>query len=92
MGLIKSLLLRTFVVSLLLQIDESVAQSVPELTAATNLNHTTTAARYFAGVRNGVVIQPAHVHKALRRYLGIHDNAISSQFPFNNTEDFDFFG
>ncbi|MCH8174148.1 MAG: DUF1501 domain-containing protein [Proteobacteria bacterium] len=41
---------------------------------------------------NGVIIQPAHVHKALRRYLGIHNNSISSQFPFNNTEDFDFFG
>lgn len=41
---------------------------------------------------NGVIIRPAHVHKALRRYLGIHDNSISSQFPFNNTEDFSFFG
>ena len=41
---------------------------------------------------DGVIIKPAHVHKALRKYLGIEDSEITQRFPFNNTEDFDFFG
>ena len=41
---------------------------------------------------NGTIIYPKHVHKALRRYLGIEDSAGAQRFPFNNTEDFAFFG
>lgn len=41
--------------------------------------------------QNGVIIKPAHVHKALRRYLGLEGSPITQQFAFGNTEDFDFF-
>jgi len=41
---------------------------------------------------NGIALHPKHVHLALRKYLGIHNNQFTSQFPFNNTEDFNFFG
>ena len=41
---------------------------------------------------NGTHIYPKHVHKALRRYLGIENFAAKKGFPFNNTEDFAFFG
>jgi hypothetical protein len=41
---------------------------------------------------NGTIIYPKHVHKALRRYLGIDDTPGAQRFPFNNTEDFAFFG
>ena len=41
---------------------------------------------------NGTIIYPKHVHKALRRYLGIADSAGAQRYPFNNTEDFAFFG
>lgn len=41
---------------------------------------------------NGTIIYPKHVHKALRRYLDIEDSVGSQRFPFNNTEDFAFFG
>ena len=41
--------------------------------------------------QNGTIIYPKHVHKALRRYLGIAHSAGARRFPFNNTEDFDFF-
>ena len=40
----------------------------------------------------GTIIYPKHVHKALRRYLGIEHSAGARRFPFNNTEDFAFFG
>ena len=40
----------------------------------------------------GTIIYPKHVHKALRRYLGIEHTAGAQRFPFNNTEDFAFFG
>ena len=40
----------------------------------------------------GTLIYPKHVHKALRRYLGIEHTTGARRFPFNNTEDFDFFG
>ena len=39
----------------------------------------------------GTIIYPKHVHKALRRYLGVEDSAGALRFPFNNTEDFEFF-
>ena len=41
--------------------------------------------------QGGTIIYPKHVHKALRRYLGVGNSANSSRFPFNNTEDFQFF-
>ena len=40
----------------------------------------------------GTIIYPKHVHKALRRYMGIEHSAGARRFPFNNTEDFAFFG
>ena len=40
---------------------------------------------------NGATIHPKHVHLALRKYLGLHNNSISSSYPFNNTEEFAFF-
>ena len=42
--------------------------------------------------RGGTIIYPKHVHKALRRYLGIERSPGALRFPFNNTEDFAFFG
>ena len=42
--------------------------------------------------RNGATIHPKHVHKALRRYLGIEDSLGARRFPFHDTEDFAFFG
>ncbi|MCY4213452.1 MAG: DUF1501 domain-containing protein [Gammaproteobacteria bacterium] len=42
--------------------------------------------------REGSIIHPKHVHKALRRYLGIEESAGSLRYPLNNTEDFAFFG
>ena len=39
----------------------------------------------------GTIIYPKHVHKALRRYLGIERSPGAQRFPFNNTEDFAFF-
>ena len=41
---------------------------------------------------NGTIIYPKHVHKALRRYLRIEHTPGARRFPFNNTEDFAFFG
>ena len=41
---------------------------------------------------NGTIIHPKHIHKALRRYLGIEDSPGAQRFPFHNTEDFAFFG
>ena len=40
---------------------------------------------------DGTIIYPKHVHKALRRYLGIENSAGAKRFPFSNTEDFEFF-
>ena len=40
---------------------------------------------------HGTIIYPKHVHKALRRYLGIENSEVAKRFPFNNTEDFGFF-
>ena len=42
--------------------------------------------------RGGTIIYPKHVHKALRRYLRVEDSPGAQRFPFNNTEDFAFFG
>ena len=39
----------------------------------------------------GTIIYPKHVHKALRRYLGVQYSTGARRFPFNNTEDFRFF-
>ena len=41
---------------------------------------------------NGTIIYPKHVHKALRRYLGVENSPGAKRFPFSNTEDFAFFG
>ena len=41
---------------------------------------------------NGTIIYPKHVHKALRRYLGIENTPGAQRFPFHNTDDFAFFG
>ena len=41
---------------------------------------------------SGTLIHPKHIHKALRRYLGIEDTPESRRFPFGGTEDFRFFG
>ena len=40
---------------------------------------------------SGTLIHPKHIHKALRRYLGIEDTPESRRFPFAGTEDFRFF-
>ena len=40
----------------------------------------------------GTHIYPKHVHQALRKYLGIENSPGAQRFPFNNTEDFAFFG
>ena len=41
---------------------------------------------------NGTIIYPKHIHKALRRYLSIENTPGAQRFPFNNTDDFAFFG
>ena len=41
---------------------------------------------------NGILLHPRHVHKALRRYLGIATSAGSRRFPFSSTEDLRLFG
>ena len=41
---------------------------------------------------NGTIIYPKHFHNALRRYLGIENSPGAQRFPFNDTEDFVFFG
>ena len=40
----------------------------------------------------GTRIHPKHVHKALRRLVGVAETAAAQRFPFANTEDFRFFG
>ena len=39
----------------------------------------------------GTLIYPKHIHKALRKYLGIEGLAESRKFPFGNTEDLPLF-
>lgn len=41
--------------------------------------------------QGGTIIYPKHVHKALRRYLGVEYSQGALRFPFSNTEDFAFF-
>jgi hypothetical protein len=41
---------------------------------------------------HGVTLRPEHVHKALRKYLGIDTAAVTQQFPFTTTEDVAIFG
>jgi hypothetical protein len=41
--------------------------------------------------QGGSIIYPKHVHKALRRYLGLEDTPQDQQFKFLATEDFNFF-
>jgi hypothetical protein len=40
----------------------------------------------------GIIIKPMHVHKALRRYLGLENSSITRQFSFTAAEDLKFFG
>lgn len=40
---------------------------------------------------NGTIIYPKHVHKALRRYLGLENTSVDTDFQFSATEDFSFF-
>jgi hypothetical protein len=40
----------------------------------------------------GVILKPAHVHKALRRHLGLDIAAVTQLFPFNSTEEVAIFG
>ncbi len=40
---------------------------------------------------NGTIIYPKHVHKALRRLLGVEGTAVESGLEFRTTEDFGFF-
>jgi len=39
----------------------------------------------------GTIIYPAHVHKALRRLLGLENTSVDENFRFATTEDFAFF-
>ena len=40
---------------------------------------------------SGILIHPKHIHKALRRYLGIENTPESKRFPFHNTDDLPLF-
>ena len=40
---------------------------------------------------SGVTLYPKHVHKALRRYLGVDSLAEEQRLGFGATEDIDFF-
>jgi uncharacterized protein (DUF1501 family) len=40
----------------------------------------------------GVQLYTKHVHKALRKYLGLENLPLATMFPFATTEDFGFFG
>ena len=39
----------------------------------------------------GTLIHPRHIHKALRRYLGVGNTEESRRFPFHNTKDLPLF-
>ncbi|MES2605506.1 MAG: DUF1501 domain-containing protein [Pseudomonadota bacterium] len=41
---------------------------------------------------NGVLLKPSHVHKALRKQLGLDTAATTQLFPFTTTEDIAIFG
>ena len=40
---------------------------------------------------SGTLIHPKHIHKALRKYLGVANTAGSQRFPFHNTEELPLF-
>jgi len=40
---------------------------------------------------SGIILHPKHVHKALRRYLGVDALAEAQRLSFGATEDIDFF-
>lgn len=40
----------------------------------------------------GIILKPAHVHKALRKQLGLDTAAVTQLFPFSTTEDVAIFG
>lgn len=40
----------------------------------------------------GIILKPAHVHKALRKQLGLASSVATQLFPFNTTEDVAIFG
>ena len=40
----------------------------------------------------GIILTTAHVHKALRRYLGLEGTSLDKLFPFTLVEDCKFFG
>ena len=61
-------------------------------TDALHFAHTIHPTRLRRDDATGTIIHPKHVHKALRRYLGIENSPGARRFPFNNTEDFAFFG
>lgn len=41
---------------------------------------------------SGITLKPAHVHKALRKHLGLSSSAAAQLFPFSTTEDVPLFG
>ena len=41
---------------------------------------------------NGVKLHPAHVHKALRKMLGLDASSLTQLFPFSSTPDVAIFG
>ena len=45
-----------------------------------------------ADTAKGVILKPAHVHKALRKQLGLDTAAVTQRFPFSTTEDVAIFG
>ncbi|MEY4642108.1 MAG: hypothetical protein RLZZ227_2102 [Pseudomonadota bacterium] len=50
------------------------------------------AATLLADSVKGVTLKPAHVHKALRKMLGLDTAAVTQLFPFSTTEDLAIFG
>ena len=66
--------------------DKAVGET-DELINAYNINPTT----LLRDDMEGTIMNPKHIHKALRRYLCIEDHPITKLFPFSNCEDFDFF-
>jgi uncharacterized protein (DUF1501 family) len=45
-----------------------------------------------ADTASGITLKPAHVHKALRKHLGLSSSAAAQLFPFTSTEDVPIFG
>jgi uncharacterized protein (DUF1501 family) len=55
---------------------------------AVKINPTT----FQSDATSGITLKPAHVHKALRKHLGLESAAVTQLFPFAATEDLKFFG